>query len=210
MTKVNYQHILDKTIKQIEQERQRPRLLLHSCCAPCSSYVLEYLSTHFDITIFYYNPNISPYEEFAFRAKEQQNLIEKMPLHSSISFIMGEYDSASFFNLAKGHETEPEGGARCKACYHLRLRKTAEQAKQGEYDYFTTTLSISPHKDAQALNQIGKELSEEFSVPYLFSDFKKREGYRRSCQLSEIYQLYRQNYCGCPYSKLEAQLRNKE
>ncbi|WP_352399439.1 epoxyqueuosine reductase QueH [Anaerotignum sp.] len=210
MTKVNYQHILDKTIKQIEQERQRPRLLLHSCCAPCSSYVLEYLSTHFDITIFYYNPNISPYEEFAFRAKEQQNLIEKMPLHSSISFIMGEYDSASFFNLAKGHETEPEGGARCKACYHLRLRKTAEQAKQGEYDYFTTTLSISPHKDAQALNQIGKELSEEFSVPYLFSDFKKREGYRRSCQLSEIYQLYRQNYCGCPYSKLEAQIRNKE
>jgi len=209
VTKENYQHILDKTIKQMEKGELRPQLLLHSCCAPCSSYVLEYLSTYFDITIFYYNPNISPYEEFIFRSEEQQKLIEKMHTASPIAFLLGEYDSASFFALAKGHETEPEGGPRCKACYQLRLRKTAEQAKQGGYDYFTTTLSISPHKDAQALNQIGKELSQEYGIPYLFSDFKKRDGYRRSCQLSEIYGLYRQNYCGCPYSKQEAELRNK-
>ncbi|MDD3394654.1 MAG: epoxyqueuosine reductase QueH [Anaerotignum sp.] len=209
MTKENYQHILDKTIKQIEQSKEHPRLLLHSCCAPCSSYVLEYLTSYFDITIFYYNPNIAPQEEFQFRAEEQQKLINEMPLCAPVSFLLGEYDTASFFALAKGHEMEPEGGPRCKACYNLRLRKTAEEAKKGGFDFFTTTLSISPHKDAQALNQIGKQLSEEYHVPYLFSDFKKRDGYRRSCKLSEIYGLYRQNYCGCPYSKLEAELRNQ-
>lgn len=207
MIKENYQHILDKTIKQIEQASQRPKLLLHSCCAPCSSYVLEYLSPYFDITVFYYNPNIAPKDEYLLRVEEQKELILKMPLKSSVSFLLGEYDTLSFFSLAKGHETEPEGGSRCKACYHLRLRKTAEEAKKGGFDYFTTTLTISPHKDSQALNQIGKQLAEEFNIPYLFSDFKKRNGYRRSCQLSEIYDLYRQNYCGCPYSKLEAEHR---
>lgn len=208
MTKENYQHILEKTLKQLEQSERRPRLLLHSCCGPCSSYVLEYLTTYFDITIFYYNPNIAPFEEFTFRAEEQQKLLKEMALASPVSFLLGSYDSASFFSLAQGHETEPEGGPRCKACYQLRLRKTAEVAKKEGFDYFTTTLSISPHKDAQALNQIGKELSEEYDIPYLFSDFKKRDGYRRSCQLSQIYGLYRQDYCGCPYSKLEAELRS--
>lgn len=209
MIKENYQHILDKTLKQIEKGGDRPRLLLHSCCAPCSSYVLEYLTSYFDITIFYYNPNIFPQEEFLFRADEQQKLIENMPLKAPVSFLLGEYDTESFFSLAKGHEREPEGGPRCKACYSLRLRKTAEEAKKGGFDYFTTTLSISPHKDAQALNQIGKQLAENYDVPYLFSDFKKRDGYRRSCQLSESFGLYRQNYCGCPYSKLEAELREE-
>ena len=207
MNKENYQHILDKTLKQIEQSDQRPKLLLHSCCAPCSSYVLEYLSSYFDITVFYYNPNISPREEFIFRAEEQKNLIDKMPLKDPVSFLLGEYDIESFFALAKGHETEPEGGPRCKACYDLRLRKAAEEAKKGGFDYFTTTLSISPHKDAQALNRIGKQLAEEYNINYLFSDFKKRNGYRRSCELSNVYDLYRQDYCGCPYSKLEAELR---
>ncbi|WMI80685.1 epoxyqueuosine reductase QueH [Anaerotignum sp. MB30-C6] len=209
MIKENYQHILDKTLKQIEKGGDRPRLLLHSCCAPCSSYVLEYLTSYFDITIFYYNPNIFPQEEFLFRADEQQKLIENMPLKAPVSFLLGEYDTESFFSLAKGHERELEGGPRCKACYSLRLRKTAEEAKKGGFDYFTTTLSISPHKDAQALNQIGKQLAENYDVPYLFSDFKKRDGYRRSCQLSESFGLYRQNYCGCPYSKLEAELREE-
>lgn len=210
MNKENYQHILDRTLTQIEETNQRPKLLLHSCCAPCSSYVLEYLTTYFDITIFYYNPNISPKKEFLFRAEEQQKLIEKMPLPTPVSFLLGEYDSESFFTLAKGHEMEPEGGPRCKACYTLRLRKTAEEAKHRGFDYFTTTLSISPHKDAQALNQIGKQLAEEYDIPYLFSDFKKRDGYRRSCQLSKIYNLYRQDYCGCSYSKVEAEARKKQ
>ncbi len=209
MTKENYQHILEKTLQQMEQTKERPRLLLHSCCGPCSSYVLEYLSSYFDITVFYYNPNIAPYKEFVFRAKEQQKLLKEMPLSSPVSFFLGAYDPEAFFALAKGHETEPEGGLRCKACYQLRLRKTAEEAKKGGFDYFTTTLSISPHKDAQALNQIGRQLSEEYQIPYLFSDFKKRDGYRRSCQLSAMYGLYRQDYCGCPYSKLEAELRKQ-
>lgn len=209
MTKENYQHILEKTLKQIEQTKKRPRLLLHSCCGPCSSYVLEYLSSYFDITVYYYNPNIAPYEEFTFRAEEQQKLLKEMPLSSPVSFSLGTYDPEAFFALAKGHESEPEGGPRCKACYQLRLRQTAEEAKKGGFDYFTTTLSISPHKDAQALNQIGRQLSEDYNVPYLFSDFKKRNGYRRSCQLSAIYGLYRQDYCGCPYSKLEAELRKQ-
>ncbi|KXL52624.1 hypothetical protein CLNEO_20330 [Anaerotignum neopropionicum] len=209
MKKENYQLILEKTLKQVEAFNGRPKLLLHSCCAPCSSYVLEYLSSRFDITVFYYNPNIAPHDEFLFRAQEQQKLIEAMPFRHPVSFLLGEYDAESFFTLAKGLENEPEGGPRCKACYHLRLHKTAEEAKNKGFDYFTTTLSISPHKDAQALNQLGKQLSEEYNIPYLFSDFKKRNGFRRSCELSEIYGLYRQDYCGCPYSKLEAALRNQ-
>ncbi len=208
MAKENYQHILEKTLKQVEQQEHRPRLLLHSCCAPCSSYVLEYLSSYFNITVFYYNPNIVPHGEFLARAAEQERLLKAMPLPPT-AFLLGAYDAGAFFALAKGHEAEPEGGPRCKACYHLRLRETAKAAKKGGFDYFTTTLSISPHKDAQALNEIGQELSQKFDIPYLFSDFKKKDGYRRSCHLSELYGLYRQNYCGCPYSKQEAELRSQ-
>ncbi|MBR4015760.1 MAG: epoxyqueuosine reductase QueH [Anaerotignum sp.] len=205
--KENYQLILEKTIQSISEEGKRPRLLLHSCCGPCSSYVLEYLSQFFDITVFYYNPNISPPEEFRFRAEEQQRLMGEMPLSAPVSFLLGEYEPEKFFALAKGHETEPEGGERCFACYRLRLERTAQAAKDGRFDFFTTTLSISPHKNAQVLNTLGKELAEAYGVPYLFSDFKKKNGYRRSCELSLQYGLYRQDYCGCPYSKAEAEQR---
>lgn len=205
--KENYQLILEKTIQSISEEGTRPRLLLHSCCGPCSSYVLEYLSQFFDITVFYYNPNISPAEEFRFRAEEQQRLMGEMPLSTPVSFLLGEYEPEKFFALAKGHETEPEGGERCFACYRLRLERTAQAAKDGRFDFFTTTLSISPHKNAQVLNTLGKELAEAYGVPYLFSDFKKKNGYRRSCELSLQYGLYRQDYCGCPYSKAEAEQR---
>lgn len=209
MQKENYQLVLESTLKTIEKEGSRPRLLLHSCCGPCSSYVLEYLTHYFDITVFYYNPNISPASEFQHRAKEQQKLIAQMPLEGPVSCLIADYDPETFFAMAKGRETEPEGGSRCFDCYELRLRKTAEAAKAGGYDYFTTTLSISPHKNAQILNTIGRKLAEEYSVSYLFSDFKKKNGYRRSCVLSEEYGLYRQDYCGCPFSKAEAEARRK-
>ena len=190
MQKENYHIVLERTLKTIEKEEHRPRLLLHSCCGPCSSYVLEYLSHYFDITVYYYNPNISPAAEFTHRAEEQQKLIAQMPLEGEVSCIVGEYDPETFFAMAKGREQEPEGGQRCFDCYTLRLKKTAEAAKAGGFDYFTTTLSISPHKNAQVLNAIGKELAETYGVPYLFSDFKKKNGYKRSCELSEQYHLY--------------------
>ena len=207
--KENYQIILDKTIENIKKNNIRPTLFLHSCCAPCSSYVLEYLSEYFDITIFYYNPNISPETEFVKRVREQKRLVNTMPLKSEIKVIEGKYDSERFFEIAKGLEKLKEGGERCFKCYRLRLEETALMAKEMGFDYFTTTLSISPHKNAQVLNQIGKELGEKYGVNYLFSDFKKKNGYKRSCTLSEEYGLYRQNYCGCIYSKLEAQEREK-
>nr|WP_306530593.1 epoxyqueuosine reductase QueH [Anaerotignum lactatifermentans] len=209
LQKENYQIVLERTLKTIEKEERRPRLLLHSCCGPCSSYVLEYLSHYFDITVYYYNPNISPAAEFTHRAEEQQKLIAQMPLEGEVSCIVGEYDPETFFAMAKGREQEPEGGQRCFDCYTLRLKKTAEAAKAGGFDYFTTTLSISPHKNAQVLNAIGKELTETYGVSYLFSDFKKKNGYKRSCELSEQYHLYRQDYCGCPFSKAEAEARRK-
>lgn len=207
--KENYQIILNKTIEELQKSKKVPSLLLHSCCAPCSSYVLEYLSAYFEITIFYYNPNISPEEEFAKRVNEQKRLISKMPLRHSVKFIEGKYDCERFYEMAKGLEHIREGGERCFKCYRLRLEETAKAAKDGGFDYFTTTLSISPHKNAQVLNAIGAELSDEYGVDYLFSDFKKKNGYKRSCELSEIYGLYRQNYCGCIYSKAEAAKREK-
>ena len=207
MQKQNYQLALERTLSAIEQSQTRPRLLLHSCCAPCSSYVLEYLSHYFDITVYYDNPNISPAAEFARRAEEQQRLIAQMPLEGKVSCIIAPYQPERFAAIAKGKEQEPEGGSRCFACYQLRLRQTADAAKQCGYDAFTTTLSISPHKNAQVLNAIGKALSEEYGVSYLFSDFKKKDGYKRSCALSEQYHLYRQDYCGCAFSKAEAQAR---
>lgn len=168
---------------------------------------MEYLAQYFDITIFYYNPNISPAAEFQFRAEEQQRLIREMDL--GVSFLLGKYEPERFFSLAKGHETEAEGGERCFKCYRLRLEETAKAAKAGGFSYFTTTLSISPHKNAQVLNELGKEISDVFGVPYLYSDFKKKNGYRRSCELSTEYHLYRQDYCGCPFSKAEAEERKR-
>lgn len=206
--KENYQIILDKTIKDIQADGKTPSLLLHACCAPCSSYVLEYLSGIFDITIFYYNPNISPASEFEHRVNELKRLISEMPLKRGVKFVEGEYEPERFTEISRGLEQLPEGGERCFKCYELRMRRAAKEAKALGADYFTTTLSISPHKNAQKLNEIGASLADEYGVSYLFSDFKKKNGYKRSCELSAEYGLYRQNYCGCAFSKAEAAKRN--
>lgn len=197
--KTNYQLILDSTIRQITQSGARPTLLLHACCAPCSSYVLEYLTNYFDITVFYYNPNISPESEYLHRVSEIKRLISEMC--PSVKFLEGKYEPERFFALSKGLEKEPERGARCHKCYRLRLEESAAAAKSGGFDYFTTTLSISPQKDSAVLNLIGKEVSDIYGVPYLFSDFKKRGGYKRSIELSAQFHLYRQNFCGCVFSR---------
>ncbi len=206
----NYQRMLDNELQHIIDSGRVPTLLLHSCCAPCSSYVLEYLSRYFAITVLYYNPNIAPEDEFIRRVQEQKRLIAEMPHHHPVSLIVGDYTPERFREIAEGREHEPEGGERCFACYRLRLEETARKAKDGGYDYFTTTLSISPLKNAAKLNEIGKELSAQYNIAYLYSDFKKREGYKRSCQLSVEYQLYRQDYCGCIYSKRDAAQRNSK
>ena len=208
MMKKNYQLELDKVVTNLT-ENCHPRLLLHACCAPCSSYVLEYLSRFFDITLFYYNPNITSKEEYSKRVQEVQRLLQEMPLPAPVSFLAGRYDPERFFAMAKGMETLPEGGQRCFACYRLRLTEAAAAAKTGGFDWFTTTLSISPHKNAQKLNEIGLELAQQAGVRWLPSDFKKRGGYQRSIALSRQYSLYRQNYCGCIYSQTEADQRRK-
>lgn len=204
---VNYQLVLDKELERIATSNKKPRLLLHACCAPCSSYVLEYLSSYFDITVLFYNPNISPASEFDLRAEELKRLIDEMPNLHSVSLVVGRYEPNEFLAISKGKEHLPEGDERCTACFRLRLIESAKAAKEGGYDYFTTTLSISPLKDAKRLNEIGGELAADYGVPYLFSDFKKRDGYKRSIQLSAEYGLYRQGYCGCAYSKRDAEKR---
>ena len=200
----DYPKELDKIIEKI-QDGQTPRLFLHSCCAPCSSYVLEYLRKYFYITVFYYNPNISMEPEYRKRVEEQKRLIaaynERLETGYPIAIIEGDYEPEQFFHIAKGLEDCPEGGERCFACFRLRLQKTVEEAVKGKFDYFATTLTISPLKNAQLINNIGKALSDKYGVPYLQSDFKKKNGYKRSIILSKEYNLYRQNYCGCIYSK---------
>lgn len=198
MQKINYQRELDALISLLDKT---PRLLLHACCAPCSSYVLEYLSKHFEITVLYYNPNISPEEEFTKRAEELRRLISEMELKNPVSLIVGDYDHGEFLNAVKGLETAPEGGERCFVCYRLRLERAAKYAAEHGFDYFCSTLSISPLKNAQKLNEIGSELSEIYSVSSLPNDFKKKGGYLRSIELSREYDLYRQNYCGCKFSR---------
>ena len=198
----NYQILLDKEIEALQKAGERPRLLLHACCAPCSSYVLEYLCRYFEITLFFYNPNISPRSEYDMRLGELERLVADMGLGDGVTVVNSDYTPELFYQMAKGLESLPEGGERCRRCYELRLCKTAEAAKAGGFDYFTTTLSISPHKNAEWLNTIGEELSGKVGVKYLFSDFKKRGGYLRSCKLSEEYGLYRQDFCGCIYSKM--------
>ena len=196
----NYQKELDRVLEGLEREAAVPRLLLHSCCAPCSSYVLEYLSRYFEITVLYYNPNIYPPEEFGRRLKEQQKLLADMEFVHPVRLVEGCFEPEVFYQAAKGLEQEPEGGKRCEACYELRLREAAREAAAGGYDWFATTLSISPLKSAQKLMEIGERLGREYGVPYLPSDFKKKNGYKRSVELSAQYGLYRQNYCGCVYS----------
>lgn len=192
---INYQIELDKIIDSLEE---RPTLLLHGCCAPCSSYVLEYLSKFFDITLYFYNPNISDYNEYSKRRDEAERLVSQMP--GGVRFMETGWDEQAFEKMALGLENAPEGGERCLKCYELRLRKAAEAARDGGFDYFTTTLTISPLKSSERLNEIGERLGDEYGVRHLPSDFKKREGYKRSIELSRQYGLYRQDYCGCRYS----------
>lgn len=203
----NYQKEMERILDQITKDEKVPRLLLHSCCAPCSSYVIEYLSEFFNITIFYYNPNISPESEYRKRVEEQKRLIAEIPTRHPVSFLEGNYDYQKFLEMSKGLENVPEGGERCFRCYRLRLTETARIAKEGDYDFFTTTLSISPLKKADKLNEIGEELAKDFGIPYLISDFKKKNGYKRSIELSHEYGLYRQDYCGCSFSKAERELQ---
>lgn len=212
--KRNYQRELEQTIQKIQQQGIVPKLLLHSCCAPCSSYVLEYLSQFFQITVLYYNPNIYPQEEYDMRVKEQKAFIERFSKKASkqtepdkiflaIDFVEGCYEKERFYQAVKGLEDIPEGGERCFQCYELRLREAAEYALRLGMDYFTTTLSISPLKNADRLNEIGEALAKEYGIAYLNSDFKKKNGYKRSVELSQEYGMYRQDYCGCIFSKQE-------
>lgn len=200
----NYQKELEKTLSDFETKGIIPSLLLHSCCAPCSSYCLEYLTNYFHVTIYYYNPNISYKEEYDRRVQEQIRLIKTMPVKYPISFLEGTYEPEVFYQIAKGLEDQPEGGERCFACYELRLLEAAKCAKENGFDYFTTTLSISPHKNAAKLNEIGEKTGAVYGVSYLNSDFKKRNGYKRSIELSKEYDLYRQDYCGCVYSMVNS------
>lgn len=208
MNQRNYQRELEKILEQLQGA---PRLFLHSCCAPCSSYVLEYLKQYFQITVFYYNPNISEQLEYRKRVEEQKRLIaafNDLGQGYPIRIQEGDYEPARFLDIAKGYEDCKEGGERCFRCFELRLRETARQAAEGDYDYFCTTLTISPLKNAAKLNEIGEALAGEYQIPWLPSDFKKKNGYKRSVELSAEYELYRQNFCGCGFSKAEALSRN--
>ena len=199
--RINYQKELEKEIKKWSEQGRCPTILLHCCCAPCSSYCMEYLNQYSRITAFYYNPNITDKDEYSHRVSELKRLIEEMPMENKAGFLEGEYEPEAFYNIAKGLETEPERGKRCILCYELRLRRTAKEAAKTGAEYFTTTLTISPLKDAQVLNRLGMRLADEYGVKYLPSDFKKNGGYLRSIELSQEYGLYRQNYCGCEYSR---------
>lgn len=204
MQKINYKKLMEQELSSISQTEKKPTLLLHACCAPCASSVLLVLVPYFEITVFFYNPNIEPEQEFTYRLRELERLLVQMEL-TDVSVIAPPYDAIEFETLAKGKENLPEGGARCHDCYSLRLNKTAAYAKEKGFDYVTTTLSVSPYKNAAWLNEIGKAAAEEHGVRYLVSDFKKGEGYKRSCELSAKFNLYRQNFCGCKYSRRQAE-----
>jgi epoxyqueuosine reductase len=201
----NYQKKLEKLINDIKEKNITPTLLLHSCCAPCSSYVIEYLSPYFNITILYYNPNISPIEEYEKRKQEQIKLIKELPTKNKVNILDCDYDNDLYEKTIKGLEKEPERGSRCTKCFWLRLEKTAITAKKNNFDYFGTTLTVSPYKNSKLLNEIGLSLQEKYNIKYLYSDFKKNNGYIRSIELSKEYNLYRQNYCGCIYSRINSQ-----
>ena len=206
--KINYRIEQEKIIRSLDGEKP-PRLLLHSCCAPCSSAVLEYLTEYFAITVFYFNPNIFPEEEFLHRIEEQKRLISELPCKNPVEFTEQGWQQERFYEAVKGLEDIPEGGERCFACYRLRLEEAAKLAAENGYDYFTTTLSVSPYKNAAKLNEIGEEMGKKYGVKHLPSDFKKKNGYKRSIELSAEYGLYRQDYCGCVYSKAESENRKR-
>lgn len=197
----NYQLICDEQIKELTKDGKVPSLLLHSCCGPCSSYVLEYLSKYFLVTVAFFNPNIYPEEEYAKRLNTQREIICKMSFSNKVKLLEMPYNYSDFISSVKGLEGEKEGGKRCVECFKLRLFETAKTAKELGFDCFATTLSVSPHKNAELLNKIGEEAEQTFGVKYLVSDFKKREGYKRSIELSRQYNLYRQEYCGCEFSQ---------
>ncbi len=206
--KVNYQVKMEQTIKTLPKDRV-PVLFLHACCAPCSSYVLETLSRYFSIRLFFYNPNIMPEKEYEYRLSEVRRLISELPLNNPVEVISGEYEPERFLSLAKGLEEEPERGERCRKCIAHRLEETVKAAKEYGSDFVTTTLSISPHKDAPFINEAGAELAAKYGAVWLYSDFKKKGGYFRSIELSKEYDLYRQDFCGCVYSKVQRE-REKE
>ena len=197
--KRNYQRELDTIIENLNGTRKK--LLLQVCCAPCSSYCIEYLSRYFDITLLYYNPNISPLEEYEKRLSEVKRFIEEFDPACHVTMLSCNYDGEKYEKMVVGLEDEPEGGSRCYKCYKLRLEETARLAKENQFDYFGTTLSISPYKNADWLNEIGEELGHKYNINYLYADFKKKNGYKRSIELSREYHLYRQDYCGCIFSK---------
>jgi hypothetical protein len=203
MNAINYQKKMEELIGEYCSGGQVPRLLLHSCCAPCSSYCIACLAEHFEVTVFYYNPNIYPPEEYHMRAGEQERFIRKFPTKHPVSFVEGSYDVGRFYEMAQGMEDLPEGQERCFACYELRLREAAAYASSHGFSFFTTTLSISPLKNAAKLNEIGAKLEREYPVRYLYSDFKKKDGYKKSTELSREYGMYRQYYCGCVFSMRE-------
>ena len=205
MNKINYQKELEKIIEENQKKNVIPKLLLHACCAPCSSYCLEYLSQYFEIILYYFNPNISLKEEYDYRLEEEKRLISLMEFKNPVIIVDSTYNPKEFFDAVKGLENEPEGGKRCAECFKLRLKATAEKAKELNVDYFSTTLTISPLKNAQLLNSIGEAFAKEYEVAWLYSDFKKKEGYKRSIVLSKKYNLYRQDYCGCVFSKVCAE-----
>ena len=199
--KRNYQKEMEKVLERLEGTR--PKLLLHACCAPCSSYVLSYLTQYFDIVLDFYNPNIAPQSEYEYRRAELLRLLDEMPHAGAITVLESDYDERVFYDAVRGLEKEKEGGARCAVCFRLRLEHAAREAARIGADFFTTTLTISPHKDAALLNELGQEIAAAHGLAYLCSDFKKRNGFKESIALSEQYHLYRQDYCGCVYSKLE-------
>lgn len=201
--KINYQREMDMLIEKNKSLGIVPRLLLHSCCAPCSSYVIEYLSDYFEITVFYYNPNLFPDDEYEIRSGEQKRFISEYKSKYPLSYIDVPFVPNEFYSAVKGLEKEKEGGKRCEKCFELRLEKTAALAREKDFDYFATTLTISPLKNAGLINRIGDTLAEKYSVKYLSSDFKKKNGFKRSTELSRQYNLYRQDYCGCVFSKTE-------
>ena len=195
---MNYQIVLENTLKNLNNKK---KLLLHACCAPCSSYVIEYLSKYFDITILYYNPNIDTKDEFTKRLTELERFVKQFKTENFVNVISLGYNSNDYLKEINGLEKEKEGGLRCLKCFNLRLEKACIYAKENNFDYFTTTLTISPHKNSKILNEIGHELEIKYGMNYLYSDFKKKEGYKRSIVLSCEYNLYRQDYCGCKFSK---------
>ena len=201
--KRNYQLQLDRVLTELGA--QRPRLLLQSCCGPCSSYVLSYLTQHFDVTLLYYNPNIQPRAEYDKRLACQKALLQKA--FPQVTLLECNYDGEAFARVSAGLEQEPEGGARCAVCFRLRLEETARRAAEGGFDWFCTTLTVSPHKNAAVINAIGEQLAAQYAVAWLPSDFKKRDGYRQSIALSHAYDLYRQDYCGCLFARA-AQAKN--